>query len=368
MVLKSLALSNFRNYQSEALEFSSDINVIGGENAQGKTNLLEAIFFLSCAKSFHARREAELIRFSEPDAKITAEAVADGRELLIEILLSQNKKRRIFVNRVRQEKLFDYVGLIQTVLFSPEDLTLMKDGPGLRRRFCNVAISQMKPQYLKVLAEYQRILEQKNKLLRGFCRSPETDRLCDVYNDRLAATGASIISHRADLILQLDGYARQIHAEMSGEREVLSLTYRTDRMVQDPLGETGIIERELREHLEQRKRAEQDAQCALVGPHRDDLECCINDKPVRQFASQGQTRTAVLALKLAERRVFHAATGEFPILLLDDVLSELDAARRNYVLNQITDGQVFITSCEPDLTKLVHAGRLFSVKDGRVTE
>lgn len=368
MQLRKLVLQNFRNIEFLSMDAEPGINVILGSNAQGKTNLLESIFFLSCVRSFHARKESELVQFTFPDAGICADVFSHQREFQIKINLSSTKKRQIFVNGIKQQKLLDYVGLVQTVLFSPEDLNLMRSGPSARRRFINIALSQLKPRYLQTLSQYQKVLEEKNKLLKQPVFSKEFETLLDVYNERLAALGAVIISYRSEFLEKLTFHAQQIHKEMSQVKETFSATYQTDRYVKSSIYDTKEIESALYQHFCDRKVVECESRMCLVGPHRDDLDCFINGVSVRQFASQGQTRTAVLALKLAERNLFFEANGEYPILLLDDVLSELDETRQDFVLNQITNGQVFITSCEPSAEKLIHSGKVFTMKQGLLSE
>ena len=343
------------------------INVICGKNAQGKTNLLESIFFLSCVRSFHARKEAELVRWDTPDARILANLSAHNRDFSIDIRLSAAKKRQILVNGVKQTRLLDFVGLAKTVVFSPEDLNLLRGGPAARRKFINIALSQLKPKYLQVLTQYQKVLEEKNKLLKNAQNFSEIELLLDVYNEQLSRFGAFVISYRAEFLTALARHAQEIHREMSHTTEEFTAVYQTDRTV-DPTGDIASIQNSLYRHLSERKIAEFESKSCLIGPHRDDLDCSISGKSVRQFASQGQTRTAVLSLKLAERNLFFEATREYPILLLDDVLSELDAARQNFVLNQITNGQVFITSCDESTAGISKTGRLFTMNQGILSE
>ncbi|MBE6915256.1 MAG: DNA replication/repair protein RecF [Ruminococcaceae bacterium] len=365
MVLSQLKLQNFRNISSLSMRADPKVNVIFGDNAQGKTNLLESVFFLSCVKSLHAKKEAELVKFCESDAMILANILSHRRDFEIRINLSATKKRQIFVNSIKQNKLLDYVGLVQTVLFSPSDLNLMRSGPSARRRFVNIALSQLKPKYLQVLSQYQKVLDEKNKLLK---QAEIPDMLLDVYNERLAVLGASVISYRAAFLENLATHAKTIHGEMSQTKEDFTAVYQTDRYAEPLIGDEKAVSEAIYRHFCERKIVEIDSRICLVGPHRDDLDCLINGSSVRQFASQGQTRTAVLALKLAERNLFFEAMGEYPILLLDDVLSELDSKRQDFVLNQITNGQVFITSCDPSAEKLSRSGKIFTMKQGILSE
>jgi len=228
MTVNNLKLFNFRNYKSVNQELSPGINLVLGENAQGKTNFLEAIFFLSCAKSFHAKAERELILFGENDARIEADISTRERDLSIRIDLNAASKRKIYENGIQQKKLLDYVGTVQTVVFSPDDLYIVKEGPATRRRFLNIAISQLKPNYIQTLAEYNRIIDHKNKILKSDNMSGKHDLLA-VFNEKLATTGAAIIKYRCDFINELLYFAKTIHNEMSGGREELSIRYMRDR-------------------------------------------------------------------------------------------------------------------------------------------
>ncbi len=356
MKIKSLVLKNFKNYKNAEFAFSDRINVISGENAQGKTNLLEAIFYLSCVKTIHAKKERDLICFGDEEASVIANAESAMRNLDIRIDISTSP-RRIFVNGIKQQKVTEYIGNIQSVLFIPDDLSMIKEGPFIRRRFLNIAISQLKPNYLSALSRYNKILEQKNKLLKQENKDPV---LLDIYNERLSQYGATIIKYRADFVKQIAEEAEKNHYEMSNKREKLQIVYKTDRYITDDCN----IEEALYNHMSERINAEIESEMSLVGPHRDDLIFLINDISAKDFASQGQIRTAILSTKLAEREVFYKNTGEYPILLLDDVLSELDVTRQNYVLNKIDKGQVFITSCENLISPAMECGKLFEIENG----
>ena len=228
MKITSLTLQNFKNYKSESFSFSDKINVICGENAQGKTNLLEAIFFISCVKPIHAKKEKDLISFNENFAKINAEATTSERNISVSIDISASP-RKIFVNGIKQQKVTEYIGNIQTVLFIPDDLSMIKEGPSLRRRFLNIAISQLKPNYINALSRYNRVLEQKNKLLKQENVIDKT--LLDVYNEKLAQLGAIIIDYRTSFVAELSKEAQKSHYEMSKEKEILQVVYKTDRYI-----------------------------------------------------------------------------------------------------------------------------------------
>ena len=357
MNIQSLLLANFKNYKSAHFLFSDRVNVLCGENAQGKTNLLEAIFYLSCVKPIRAKKESDLVSFGETQAQLCAKAESEGRNLSVSILIS-SAPRRIFVNNVRQPKVTEYIGCLKTVLFTPGDLSMIKEGPALRRRFLNIAISQLRPNYIHYLSAYRRVLEQKSRLLKQDL--PTDDILLDIYNEKLAQIGAHIIAYRTEFVEHLAKEAGKNHYEMSKNREKLQIVYKTDRYV-DQLEHAFAA---LYQHMNERRAAERESRSCLVGPHRDDLLFLIDEKNARDFASQGQIRTAILAAKLAEREVFFQNSGEYPILLLDDVLSELDTQRQNYVLNKIDRGQVFITSCENLISPALQYGRVFTIAHG----
>lgn len=349
MKLRRIALDGFRNYTDFTADFSPGVNVIWGENAQGKTNLLEAIGFLSGARSHRARGDKELISFHRDRGTITAEVTSRGRDFLLEVQLFRGTRRRLFVNHVKCKTAAELGGIVQTVLFCPEDLALIKAGAAERRSFLDHAICQLRPRYAEALAQYHKLLDHKTRILRDWEKHPSLLDVLEDFNEAMARAGALVIHYRAHFVRKLAEKAAQIQTEFSGGRETLALHYATVSTVRDPLGPTVELYEDLRRHQDSHAKAERDARSCLSGPHKDDLVARINGQPARQYASQGQTRTAALSLKLAERELFRDDTGQWPILLLDDVLSELDARRQDFVLRRITGGQVILTGCEaPD--------------------
>lgn len=349
MKLRRIALDGFRNYTDFTADFSPGVNVIWGENAQGKTNLLEAIGFLSGARSHRARGDKELLSFHRDRGTITAEVTSRGRDFLLEVQLFRGARRRLFVNHVKCKTAAELGGIVQTVLFCPEDLALIKAGAAERRSFLDHAICQLRPRYAEALAQYSKLLDHKTRILRDWEKHPSLLDVLEDFNEAMARAGALVIHYRAHFVRKLAEKAAQIQTEFSGGRETLSLHYATVSTVRDPLGPTVELYEDLRRHQDSHAKAERDARSCLSGPHKDDLVARINGQPARQYASQGQTRTAALSLKLAERELFRDDTGQWPILLLDDVLSELDARRQDFVLRRITGGQVILTGCEaPD--------------------
>lgn len=349
MKLRRIALDGFRNYTDFTADFSPGVNVIWGENAQGKTNLLEAIGFLSGARSHRARGDKELLSFHRDRGTITAEVTSRGRDFLLEVQLFRGARRRLFVNHVKCKTAAELGGIVQTVLFCPEDLALIKAGAAERRSFLDHAICQLRPRYAEALAQYHKLLDHKTRILRDWEKHPSLLDVLEDFNEAMARAGALVIHYRAHFVRKLAEKAAQIQTEFSGGREILALHYATVSTVRDPLGPTVELYEDLRRHQDSHAKAERDARSCLSGPHKDDLVARINGQPARQYASQGQTRTAALSLKLAERELFRDDTGQWPILLLDDVLSELDARRQDFVLRRITGGQVILTGCEaPD--------------------
>ena len=349
MKLRRIALDGFRNYADFTADFSPGVNVIWGENAQGKTNLLEAIGFLSGARSHRARGDKELLSFHRDRGTITAEVTSRGRDFLLEVQLFRGARRRLFVNHVKCKTAAELGGIVQTVLFCPEDLALIKAGAAERRSFLDHAICQLRPRYAEALAQYSKLLDHKTRILRDWEKHPSLLDVLEDFNEAMARAGALVIHYRAHFVRKLAEKAAQIQTEFSGGRETLALHYATVSTVRDPLGPTVELYEDLRRHQDSHAKAERDARSCLSGPHKDDLVARINGQPARQYASQGQTRTAALSLKLAERELFRDDTGQWPILLLDDVLSELDARRQDFVLRRITGGQVILTGCEaPD--------------------
>jgi len=364
MMVRSIALDCFRNYAHLEADFSPDVNVIYGENAQGKTNLLEAVAYLSCARSHRARYDRELILFGADGALIRAEVNSRGRDFTVEARLGRGRRRQLSSNGVKLKSAGELSGILKTVLFCPEDLYLIREGGAARRRFLDTAICQLRPRYAEALGEYNRLYEHKTRILRDWTEKPSLLKALDEFNLRMAQTGAMIVHYRAHFIRKLREYAPAIHLDFSGGREELSLTYETVKTVEDPLAPPGELLPALLAHQESHRQAELEARSCLSGPHKDDLLVELNGVSAKTYGSQGQTRTAALSLKLAEREIHYRDSGEYPVLLLDDVLSELDARRQEFVLNRIRGGQVFITCCEDERLEHLKNGRVFHIHDG----
>lgn len=367
MELARIALFGFRNYNEETAAFGPAVNVITGTNAQGKTNLLEAVYLLTGAHSFRTRFDRDLIGFDCDWATVLADVESGGREQTIRLLLRRGQRRTVTLNGVKKTS-SELAGVMTAVLFSPDDLYLIKEGASARRRLMDSAISQLRTGYAALLTDFNRLYENKTRILKDWREKPRLLDTLDEFSDGLARCSARIIRYRASFVERLAALCAPIHRDFSGGREELSLVYRTVSTVKDPLAPVQEIYYEICEHQERHRRAELDACQCLTGAHKDDIEISINGSPARTFASQGQTRTAALSIKLAEREIFRAETGEYPILLLDDVLSELDAGRQEFVLNRIGGGQTLITCCEDEAISRRTGGRVFTVDAGTIRE
>lgn len=373
MIVNSLSLQNFRNIESLTLTPSAGINVIFGENAQGKTNILESLSYLSLISSFRAARERELIRFGEDMAALSASVFVEERERVISIRIPSSGRREVTVNRVRAARKADAAGILKCVLFCPEDLELIRGSAALRRRFLDDAISQLWPNYISLLSEYQRLLQHKNRILKDYHEVPSLLDTLDDFSAQMCSVAASIIPYRERFCRLLSSAAAEEHAAISSGREKLSLAYQTVSTVTEQGLPPPQIYELLWQHYASHKSAEIASGSCLSGPHKDDVIVSIDGLPAKSYASQGQTRTAVLSLKLAQRELYHRETGEYPVLLFDDVLSELDRSRQEYVLRGIGRGQVFITTCETDICRELESAadrnremKMFHVKHGSV--
>jgi DNA replication and repair protein RecF len=366
MRVDRLDLENFRNYSAFYAEFCPGINVIYGENAQGKTNLLEAVEYLAGCKSHRARADRELLRFDQDYGRIRGEIQSRSRTFQVEIKLNRHSRRAISANGVKLKTAGELSGILNTVLFCPEDLFLIREGAAARRRFLDLSICQLRPRYAKALSEYNRLYEHKTRILRDWKEKPDLLNTLEDFNLRMAQTGAILIHYRAHYIRKLREYAPEIHRDFSGGKELLSLDYHTVSTVRAPEGSVSEIFAQLMEHQASHRTAELESRSCLSGPHKDDLVVDLNGVSAKTYGSQGQTRTAALSLKLAEREIAFRDTGAYPVLLLDDVLSELDARRQEFVLNRITGGQVFITCCEDERLERLEDGKVFHIHGGKI--
>lgn len=392
MRIDGVALRNFRNIAAETADFDPECNVIFGENAQGKTNLLESLVCLSRGKSPRCRTDRELIRFGVPQASVTGHIFSRNRDFQVELDYFRDRRRGIRINHVAAKRTADLGGVLRTVFFQPEDLSLLREGAAARRRFLDTALCQLLPAYAAALTAYNRALAQKTRILRDCDSFPGLLDTLPAFNAQLLRYGAPLIRCRARYARRLEEYAAACHGACSGGREKLGIRYQTMETVPDLMetaaqsGEAGeptarsgepgrsaarsgaldAIEDAFRVHMEAHRGAELAARQCLSGPHKDDLVFTINGEDARAYSSQGQARTAALSVKLAEREICRDAAGEYPALLLDDVLSELDPRRQEFVLNRIRGGQVFITCCEDDRLPRMLGGKVLRMRSGQL--
>ena len=365
MKLKKINLENFRNYENISAEFDEKVNLLVGNNAQGKTNLLEAIAFLGSGRSFRAQKTGELVKIGADFAQLEGTVDSQERQQSLRwILFSSGKPRQLYRNGVKKKTTAEISGVLNSVLFCPEDLMVLKGGSTGRRRLADNGICQLRPNYETALAEYNRILEQKSKILKDRFENPALLEILPEFNSRLCQVGALLISYRARFFEGLNREAQVYHDLFSGGKEKITLSYKTVSTVDDPFRPAAEIEGLLWEHLHSHHRAELESGQCLTGPHKDDFDVELNGLSAKTYGSQGQVRTATVSLKLAQRTLMEKETGQTPILLLDDVLSELDPMRQDFVLNQITNGQVFITCCEPG--RFTTLGKTIEIKNGKL--
>ena len=365
MRLTDLQLHNFRNYEELNLSFEPGVNLIVGNNAQGKTNLLEAISYLGSGKSFRAQKQSEMIRFGADFADIQGKVFAQNREQELRyVLFSASRPRQIWRNGAKKKSSGELAGVLPTVLFCPEDLMVLKTGAAARRRLGDHALCELRPNYDAALTEYNRLLDQKNRILKDHFDYPHLLEILPEYNTRLCQVGALLISYRARFYESLGKAAAGYHGQFSGGQEEFFLSYKTVSTVKDPFAPVSQLTDDLYAHQASHYRAEIESGQCLSGPHKDDFSVSLSGIDLKAYGSQGQTRTAAISLKLAQRELMAREWGEEPVLLLDDVLSELDQGRQDFILNQIVSGQVFITCCEPGrFTKL---GKTIEIEKGNV--
>lgn len=367
MKIHRICLNGFRNYDYQWADFDPGINVITGENAQGKTNLLEAVYMLSTGKSFRTRFDREMVGFGYSAGEVLADVSAGGRKQTVKMTLRPGVRKTITVNGVKSTTA-DLAGKFSCVLFCPDDLDLIKDGPAARRKLMDNAISQLRPGYAKLISDYNRLYEQKAAILKDWREKPSLLDTLDDFSDQMCKVSAQIIRYRAAFVTRLNDMAAEIHSDFSGGRDSLRLNYTTVSTVKDPMASALEVYYDLCDHLESHRKAEIESGSCLSGCHKDDIEIFVNEMPARSFASQGQTRTAALSIKLAEREIHLQEFGEYPVLLLDDVLSELDPGRQEFVLNRIGGGQTLITCCEGESIADRTGGKVITVHGGKIIE
>lgn len=367
MIIKEIHLTNFRNYEKATAEFAENTNLIYGKNAQGKTNLLEAVNFLATGRSFRVYGDKDIISFDKMSAVVKAIFTSSGRTQTIEVRFLKGKKREILLNEVKLKKSSDLSGKFTSVFFGPDDLNIVKSGAQVRRKLLDNCLSQLRPRYLSTLAEFNRLYEHKAGILRDYRNKPSLLELLDDFNYQLAVKSSILIYYRSAFSYILAQKAAEIHNDFSSQAEKLSVVYKTVGDINHFGRKPEDLMEELLKHQKDKYHAELNSGLVLSGAHKDDLEISIDGHAARKFASQGQTRTAAVAIKLAEREMHYEDRGEYPVLLLDDVLSELDSQRQSFILQRIKSGQVIITCCDDTVRPMVADCKLFNVSNGEIS-
>lgn len=364
MRVLAVKFENYRNLKNDIIQPCEGVNIIYGDNAQGKTNLLEAVWLFCGGHSFRAAKDSEIIRWDENFARIEMRFFGQEREQTAKILIKGNKKQ-VEINGVEKKSAAALIEKFCAVVFSPEHLNLIKRGPSQRRKFIDSAICREKLQNAVILSKFNRVLVQRNSLLKDIYRRPSLEETLSVWDEPLILNGAMLIKKRMEYVKMLSQRAKIYHDGISKNSEKLEIKYisSVDAEISDNVDE---IAEKLRKKFNENRKDDIRTGVTNFGPHRDDIEILINGKNVRAFGSQGQQRSAVLSLKLAEASVLKERMGEEPVILLDDVLSELDSKRQDFLLNELKGCQVFITCCEKSNKEQLKEGKIFLLKNGEV--
>ena len=357
MIIKSLELMDYRNYDSLNITFDEGVNILYGDNAQGKTNILEAIFVAATTKSHKGSKDRDIVKFDKEEGHIRTYLEKEGIETRVDMHLRKAKSKGIAIDGQKIKKAADLLGLCNVVFFSPEDLSIIKDGPSERRRFVDMELCQLDSFYLYNLNNYNKIVNQRNKLLKDLYFQPQLKETLNIWDSQLVSYGSKIIERRKLFVKQLNEIIYDIHLKLSGGREKIRIVYEPDVEIED-----------FEKRLFGSQEKDIKAKMTTVGPHRDDFSFYVGDIDIRKFGSQGQQRTAALSLKLSEIELVKKITRDTPILLLDDVLSELDSNRQNYLLNSIGDTQTIITctGLEEFVNNRFEIDKVYKVTNGSV--
>ena len=352
MKILNLECKNFRNLENVYIEPCDNMNIICGENAQGKTNIIEAIWLFTGAKSFRGAKDSEFLKFSEQKALCTLNFKSNG--IVNNARLEIENKRTAFLNENKLKSASAFAGNFNAIVFSPVDLSIVSEGPSVRRKFIDTAIGQIYPAYIGILKNYMRAVVQRNQIIKDYKHDSTVSIMLDVFEGEIAATGRKIIDFRKRYLELLEPFLPLLYDGISKGKEILETKY------------ISVCSNNLEQQLKEKRKEDMFSGVTSIGPHRDDIDFKINGISARSFASQGQRRSIALALKLAEAEVIRKKTGECPVILLDDVMSELDKTRQNFVLNHIEKMQSFLTCCDESNFEGLKKGRVFTVKEGKV--
>jgi DNA replication and repair protein RecF len=364
--IKNLKLRDFRNYKSLNVDFAKNFNIIYGNNAQGKTNIIEAVFLCASGRSHRTSKDIELLKYDTARFGIKLLFEKDNIQEEIDIAYTPEEKKKIKINEIPVKKIGDLMGHLNAVIFSPEDLLVIKQGPAERRRFADITLSQLKPSYFYDLQQYAKILYQRNTLLKNIVVNKELENTLDVWDRHLVRTGSRIMTIRSGFIKKLDEIAAVRHAKLTNNEEVLKLKYNPSFELGNILN-TQEIEEIFTKTLEKCRKREIMKGTSMYGPHRDDIDIILNGESTKIYGSQGQQRTSVLSMKLAEIDLMKEESGDSPVLLLDDVLSELDDKRKEYLIENINGLQTFITCTDKRFfQRNTENDALFYVENGNI--
>jgi DNA replication and repair protein RecF len=360
MMINNFLLQNFRNYQDESIKFMPGINILVGDNGQGKTNLIEGIYYLLTGKSYRVQREKELLRWGQREFHLYGDFFIARRKVFLESHY-RNRKKVVKVNHVPCRRLSDFVGIINVVFFSPDDLVMVKGGPSERRKFLDLHITQMYPGHVNLLNAYNRVIQQKGALLKSDRERSYKYSQLKIWNEQIIKFGEKIILNRVELTERLQSTASFIYGNLTSQKETLQINYLA-------LGNKDVKKAisDFPQLLDDKMNQEIEHRMVLIGPHRDDLQILLNAKSARLYASQGQQRSIVLSLKLAELELVRKEKGKFPLLLLDDVLSELDHFRREYLVHVIESSNIQTIITMTSAENCLQSGTLYFVEKGHV--
>jgi len=368
MIVNSLKIKNYRNFREATIDLNSSLNIFIGDNGQGKTNLMEAIYLSSIGRTFRLNSENELINFKENKSYVEISMVKNNYNMKIELFLEKGRKKQVLVNGVKLDKTSEMIGILNNVIFTPDDMKIIKGSPIERRKFVNIDISQIKPKYKYLLNRYKRIITERNIILKNYYTKTENKDIINIWNDYLINTGSEIILFRNDYINKLKKYSVDIYQDISGNKEKLDLSYCCNIGNLDNI-DNDSIKKLFNEKIGINFKQELLRGTTLYGPHKDDIVIKIDGKECKYFGSQGQQRSAILSLKLAEIEIIKEEIGEYPILLLDDVMSELDNKRKGYLINYIKGIQTVITTTDDyDLNILTknYNKKIFYIDKGKI--
>lgn len=359
MIVKKIELENFRNYKSLDLELDPNKNILYGNNAQGKTNILEAIYICSTTKSHRSNKDIELIKFDEREAHIKIFLDKKDKENRIDVHLRKNKTKGIAVNGIPIKRASELFGIFNVIFFAPEDLNIIKNGPSERRRFMDLELCQLDKMYVHNLINYNKVLNQRNRLLKDISFNPKLEETLDVWDEQLVLYGKEIIKKREEFIKQISKIIKPIHEDLTNKEEAIKIDYQKNTEVKN-----------FEKNLKRNRSNDLKHKNTSVGPHRDDILFFNKDINIRTYGSQGQKRTIALSLKLAEIELVKKVINDTPVLLLDDVLSELDSDRQNHLLERLNDIQTIITCTGLDefVENSFNIDRIFKVDNAKVTE